>query len=100
MLASFLCRLLIFLSFVWLSKAVNPLVDVGNTKYLGVALPSGISQWLGVRFAAPPTGELRFRRPADPPQNSTTQAADAVGKFIVNKLLLLIGKTYSTVQCA
>ena len=59
-------------------QAVDPLVDVGNTKYLGTALPNGISQWLGIRYAAPPLGDLRFRAPVDPPVNDTIQAANAV----------------------
>ena len=60
--------------------AVDPLVDVGYTKYLGTALPNGISQWLGMRFASPPTGNLRFRSPIDPSVNNTIQAADQVRK--------------------
>ncbi|EJD02747.1 triacylglycerol lipase [Fomitiporia mediterranea MF3/22] len=59
--------------------AVDPLVDVGNTKYLGTALSSGITQWLGIRFAAPPLGDLRFRAPQDPPVNDTVQVADEHG---------------------
>lgn len=45
---------------------LNMLVDVGYAHYLGVELPNGITQWLGMRFAAPPLGDLRFRAPADP----------------------------------
>ncbi|KAH8119021.1 Alpha/Beta hydrolase protein [Phellopilus nigrolimitatus] len=58
---------------------VDPLVTVGNTKHLGTALPNGITQWLGIRFAAPPVGDLRFRAPADPPANNTVHIADAHG---------------------
>jgi hypothetical protein len=58
--------------------AVDPLVDVGYTKYQGTALPNGVSQWLGMRFAAPPVGNSRFRAPADPPRNDTVQHADTV----------------------
>ena len=58
--------------------AVQPLVDVGYTKYLGTSLSSGVTQWLGVRFAAPPLGNLRFRAPADPVKNATTQVANQV----------------------
>ncbi|KAI0339789.1 triacylglycerol lipase [Trametopsis cervina] len=61
--------------------AVDPLVDVGNTKYLGTALPNGVSQWLGMRFAAPPLGNLRFRAPVSPPTNRTTQIADKHGSI-------------------
>ena len=67
--------LLFFVCFV---AAVNPLVDLGYTKYLGTAIPAGITQWLGIRYAAPPVGDLRFRAPADPPASDTTQVANQV----------------------
>jgi hypothetical protein len=49
-------------------------VDLGYTQYEGSILPSGINQWLGMRYAAPPLGELRFKAPQDPP-NSSKQTA-------------------------
>ena len=55
--------------------AVGPVVDLGYSRYEGVALGNGVSQWLGIRFAAPPLGNLRFRAPADPDQNATLQRA-------------------------
>lgn len=58
--------------------AVTPLVDVSYTKYEGTALQNGVTQWLGIRYAAPPLGNLRFAAPQDPPKNSTTQFADTV----------------------
>ena len=58
--------------------ALDSLVDVGYTKYLGTALPNGISQWLGIRYAAPPVDNRRFRAPEDPPTNSSVQVADTV----------------------
>ena len=58
--------------------AVDPLVDVSYTKYLGTALPNSISQWLGVRYAAAPVGNRCFRAPEDPPINSSVQVADTV----------------------
>ena len=61
------------------SSTAEPLVDLGYSRYLGTALPNGISQWLGIRYAAPPLGELRFRAPMDPPVNDTVQVADQVG---------------------
>lgn len=65
-------------SLIKLVFAVPPLVDVNYTKYLGSELPNGVSQWLGIRFAAPPVGNLRFRAPVDPLKNDTVQIADEV----------------------
>lgn len=55
-------------------QAVDPLVDLGYTKIQGVAEPGGATRWLGVRYAAPPLGELRFAAPVDPP--NTTDVVD------------------------
>jgi hypothetical protein len=58
--------------------AVKPLVDVSYSKYQGVSLENGVTQWLGVRYAAPPVGDLRFAAPCDPVKNKTTIIADTV----------------------
>jgi carboxylesterase type B len=58
--------------------AVDPLVELDYTSYEGTAFSGGLSQWLGVRFAAPPIGNLRFAAPIDPPVNKTVQVADKV----------------------
>ena len=70
--------LVLYLATLGLVIAVDPLVDVGYTKYQGTSLSNGISQWLGIRYATPPTGNLRYRAPVDPPENCTTQIADEV----------------------
>ena len=59
-------------------SAVDPLVDLGYSKYEGVALPNGVTQWLGLRYGAPPIGNLRFAAPKEPLHNSTLQSADQV----------------------
>lgn len=50
-------------------------VDLGYSKYRGVAANGGVNQYLGMRFAAPPLGDLRFRAPRDPVYNATVQPA-------------------------
>ncbi|KAF7554521.1 hypothetical protein G7Z17_g2857 [Cylindrodendrum hubeiense] len=55
--------------------AVKPLVDLGYSNYQGKVLSNGVTQWLGVRYAAPPLGDLRFSPPQDPLNNDTVQDA-------------------------
>ncbi len=59
-------------------KKIDTLVDLGYTKYRGVQLAAGVNQYLGLRFAAAPLGDLRFRAPVVPPRNGTTQDASHV----------------------
>jgi hypothetical protein len=60
------------------TTAVKPTVKLDYTSYEGKPLPNGISQWLGIRYAAPPLGDLRFAAPVDPPHNTTIQKANEV----------------------
>ncbi|KIY03260.1 uncharacterized protein Z520_01727 [Fonsecaea multimorphosa CBS 102226] len=59
--------------------ATNDLVRLEYTSYKGTALPNGITQWLGMRYAAPPTGSLRFAAPQDPPVTDDIRVADKHG---------------------
>lgn len=61
------------------AAAVSPLVTLNYTSYEGTALSNGVTQWLGVRYAAPPLGDLRFQAPQDPVVVSGIQAADHHG---------------------
>ncbi|KAL6870408.1 Alpha/Beta hydrolase protein [Trichoderma novae-zelandiae] len=61
--------------------AVQETVDVGYSVYKGQALSNGVSQWLGIRYAAPPLGELRFAPPQDPLRTEGVQDATAHGKY-------------------
>jgi hypothetical protein len=49
----------------------RPIIDLGYAKYRGVALPNGVSQWLGVRYAAAPVGNLRFAAVSDGIEDAT-----------------------------
>lgn len=55
------------------------IVDLGYQQFQGATLPADtVNQWLGIRYAAAPVGDLRFRAPQDPPGNSTLEIADTV----------------------
>ncbi|KAG4437930.1 hypothetical protein IFR05_006600 [Cadophora sp. M221] len=61
-------------------KSSVPLtVDLGYSKYQGYHVENGVTQWLGIRYAAAPVGDLRFRAPRDPPTNTTLQIANKHG---------------------
>ena len=59
--------------------AISPVVDLNYTSYRGTANSNGVTQWLGIRYAAPPLGDLRFRAPQDPLQKKSTVDADSFG---------------------
>ncbi|KAL8791238.1 MAG: hypothetical protein Q9213_000195 [Squamulea squamosa] len=52
------------------TSSENPQVDLGYERYQGVADPStGLNTFKGIRFAAPPTGSMRWQAPAIPQSN-------------------------------
>ncbi|KAK2759093.1 hypothetical protein FQN54_003192 [Arachnomyces sp. PD_36] len=60
--------------------AVDTIVDLGYQSYEGVSEDTGISSWLGMRYASPPLGDLRFAAPMDPEESDGEVApADARG---------------------
>lgn len=59
-------------------SALSAIVDLGYSKYQGNTYSQGVSQWLGIRYASPPTGNLRFAAPRDPTKDSTLQKANKV----------------------
>ncbi|KAI8962706.1 alpha/beta-hydrolase [Daldinia sp. FL1419] len=57
-------------------------VNLGYAQYQGslVGSDGGVAQYLGMRYAAPPTGDRRWRAPVEPEvDDSGDQAADAFG---------------------
>lgn len=56
----------------------DPVVDLGYAKYEGTGLGTGVNQFLGIRYAAPPLNDLRFRAPQDPAQQDGLQEAKQV----------------------
>ncbi|RAH67869.1 putative carboxylesterase [Aspergillus aculeatinus CBS 121060] len=63
--------------------ASAPTVDLGYSKYQGTRLAGGVDQFLGMRYAAPPLGDLRFRAPQDPVTNATLQTATEYGPICI-----------------
>ncbi|RDL42236.1 uncharacterized protein BP5553_02215 [Venustampulla echinocandica] len=71
--------ILVVLSTTVAIEAVSPVVDLSYSKYEGTELPNGVSQWLGIRYAAPPLGNLRFAAPTTPLTTTAIQKADKHG---------------------
>lgn len=59
-------------------KDTGPMIELGYARYRGSYLPNGVSQFLGMRYARPPTGELRWRAPFSPEATDSTQQAKEV----------------------
>ena len=54
------------------AQPISTIVDLGYSRYQGLDLePVGVKQWLGMRFAAPPTGPNRWRAPQPAPLNNS-----------------------------
>jgi carboxylesterase type B len=55
-------------------------VNLNYTTYEGLRLSNGVNAFLGVRYAAPPVGDLRWRAPVDPArvETGTVESAMAV----------------------
>ncbi|KAI0474185.1 alpha/beta-hydrolase [Xylariaceae sp. FL0804] len=51
-------------------EPISTTVDLGYSRYEGYEA-EGVHQWLGMRYAAPPTGDLRWRAPQEPPLNDS-----------------------------
>jgi hypothetical protein len=53
-------------------------VDLNYTSYEGLRLPNGVNAFLGMRYAAPPVGQLRWRAPVEPTRTNTVELATQV----------------------
>jgi acetylcholinesterase len=69
---------LVFVGAAAATATIPATVDLGYSTIRGQSLAAGVNQYLGVRYAAPPVGELRFRAPADPVKTEEVQEASSV----------------------
>ena len=60
------------------SQSNGPVIDLGYAKYQGNRPGTGVDEFLGMRYAKPPLGNLRFRAPLDPLSEFTVQDASKV----------------------
>ncbi|KAL4927908.1 putative triacylglycerol lipase [Aspergillus undulatus] len=67
-----------------LASAREVVVDLGYAQYRGQAFSNGIAQWLGIRYAAPPLGSLRFSAPQDPEEVGGIQDASQHGPLCIS----------------
>ncbi|KAL2851905.1 Alpha/Beta hydrolase protein [Aspergillus pseudoustus] len=63
--------------------SVSSVADLGYSKYQGTSLSCGVNQFLGMRYAAPPLGQLRWRAPQDPIEVPGIQSADQFSPICV-----------------
>ncbi|KAF7546356.1 hypothetical protein G7046_g9325 [Stylonectria norvegica] len=63
--------------------ASGPVVDLGYSRYRGSYLRNGLSEFLQMRFAQPPTGDLRWRAPLEPQRTEGIIKAQEFGAFCV-----------------
>jgi carboxylesterase type B len=69
-----------------LAAAADTCKHLGYASYNGRALSNGVTQWLGIRYAASPVGDLRFAAPQDPPSVPGIVEADAHGPICLSTL--------------
>jgi hypothetical protein len=62
------------------SPLVSTTIDLGYVEYQGTKLANGINQYVGMRYAAPPVGDNRWRAPAGVPPEFGIQSATKVSR--------------------
>lgn len=57
------------------AEAASLTVNTSCNTYTGIS-DDGVAQWLGIRYAAPPVGDLRFMPPQNPSCSDGVQLPD------------------------
>ncbi|SPO00870.1 related to triacylglycerol lipase II precursor [Cephalotrichum gorgonifer] len=71
--------LILLLYFLYAKQYQGPKVSLDYATYKGTKVGNGVDQYLGMRYAAPPVGDLRWRAPRDPPKVKGVQKAQRWG---------------------
>ena len=71
------CSVRHVLLFTFLTLCGAATVDLGYAVYRGHTLPSGVNEYLGMRYAAPPLHDRRWRAPQDPDPDPQAAVQDA-----------------------
>lgn len=80
-------------------KREGPFVDLGYSKYEGNVLESNIHEYLGIRYAKAPTGDLRWRAPEEPESTTGTLKAQEVNTIqLTHRQYLILYSTPLTAQ--
>lgn len=66
------------------ASASSNVKHLDYASYSGYTQDNGVAFWKGMRYAAPPTGKLRFAEPQDPEWEHGTQSALSVSIFILH----------------
>ncbi|KAJ7625145.1 Alpha/Beta hydrolase protein [Mycena rosella] len=77
-------RFELLLIFCGVVTAASPQVKLDYATYVGTSLAAGVNQFLGMRFAAPPLGNRRWRAPEDPLVETSPVQASAYGSICYN----------------
>lgn len=70
-----LLQLLVLLAYCTHIIAASAEIKLSYGTFAGTPLSNGVTQWLGIPFAAKPIGDLRFAPPQDPPNFTGVQQA-------------------------
>ncbi|KAH8674157.1 Alpha/Beta hydrolase protein [Xylariales sp. PMI_506] len=65
------------------ASSSSPTVVLDYATYAGRRSDGGVDAYLGMRYATPPLGDLRFRAPQDPQEQSGVQNASAFGPICI-----------------
>ncbi|KAJ3498001.1 hypothetical protein NLG97_g1464 [Lecanicillium saksenae] len=66
-----------------ISCSGQPTVRLSYGAFEGTSLPNSVDQFIGMRYAAPPLGDLRFRAPRPPEKHYDIQKAKSFGDYCI-----------------